>query len=54
MKIISVDHLARLEGNGGISAVIDGKVVTEVRFSIYEGPRLVERLTIGKTPEEDI
>jgi len=54
MKKISVDHLARLEGNGGISAVIDGKVVTEVKFSIYEGPRLVERLTLGKTPEEDI
>jgi sulfhydrogenase subunit alpha len=54
MKKISVDHLARVEGNGGISATIDGKVVTEVRFSIYEGPRLVERLTLGKTPEEDI
>jgi sulfhydrogenase subunit alpha len=54
MKKISVDHLARVEGNGGISAVIDGKVVTEVKFSIYEGPRLVERLTIGRTPEEDI
>jgi len=52
MKIISVDHLARVEGSGGISATIDGKVVTDVKFSIYEGPRLVERLTIGKTPEE--
>jgi len=51
MKIISVDHLARVEGSGGISATIDGKVVTDVKFSIYEGPRLVERLTIGKTPE---
>lgn len=54
MKKISLDHLARVEGNGGISATIDGKVVTEVRFSIYEGPRLVERLTLGKTPEEDV
>jgi sulfhydrogenase subunit alpha len=54
MKKISVDHLARLEGSGGIYAVIDGKVVTEVKFSVYEGPRLVERLTLGKTPEEDI
>jgi len=52
MKTISVDHLARVEGNGGISATIDGKVVTNVEFSIYEGPRLVEKLTIGKTPEE--
>ena len=52
MKTISVDHLARIEGNGGISATIDGKVVTDVKLSIYEGPRLIERLTIGKTPEE--
>ncbi len=52
MKKISVDHLARVEGSGGISATIDGKVVTDVKFSIYEGPRLVERLTVGKTPEE--
>jgi sulfhydrogenase subunit alpha len=54
VKKISVDHLARVEGNGGISATIDGKVVTDVKFSIYEGPRLVERLTLGKTPEEDV
>ena len=52
MKKISVDHLPRVEGNGGISATIDGNVVTDVKFSIYEGPRLVERLTVGKTPEE--
>jgi len=52
MKRISVDHLARVEGNGGISATIDGKIVTDVKFSIYEGTRLVERLTVGKTPEE--
>ena len=52
MKRISVEHLARVEGSGGISATIDGNVVTDVKFSIYEGPRLVERLTVGKTPEE--
>jgi len=54
MKKISIDHLARVEGNGGIIATIDGNVVINVKFSIYEGPRLVERLTIGKTPEEDV
>jgi sulfhydrogenase subunit alpha len=43
-----------VEGNGGISATIDGKAVTDVKFSIYEGPRLIERLTIGRTPEEDV
>ena len=54
MKTISVGHLCRVEGNGGISATIDGKAVTDVKFSIYEGPRLIERLTIGRTPEEDV
>ncbi len=52
MKTITVDHLARIEGNGGISATLDGKVVTNVKFSIYEGPRLIEKLIIDKTPEE--
>lgn len=54
MKKIDIEHLARVEGNGGISATIDGKVVTEVKFSIFEGPRLIERLTVGRTPEEDV
>ncbi len=26
----------------------------KVKFSIYEGPRLIEKLTIGRTPEEDV
>jgi len=51
MKKISIDRLSRLEGNGGISATIDGNVVTDVKFFINEGPRLVERLILGKTPE---
>lgn len=52
MKRISVNRLARVEGNGGISATLDGNMVTDVKFSIFEGPRLVERLTLGKTPQE--
>jgi sulfhydrogenase subunit alpha len=54
MRKITVEDLTRVEGNGGISATIDGKVVTNVKFIINEGPRLIERLTIGKTPEEDV
>ena len=54
MKTISIEHLARVEGNGGISATIDGKAVTEVKFIVNEGPRLIERLVLGKTPEEDV
>lgn len=54
MKKISVNPLARVEGNGGISATIDGKAVTDVKFTINEGPRLIERLTVGRSPEEDV
>ncbi len=54
MKKISIDPLARVEGNGGISATIDGKAVTDVKFTVNEGPRLIERLTVGRTPEEDV
>ncbi|MCX7975111.1 MAG: nickel-dependent hydrogenase large subunit [Candidatus Aminicenantes bacterium] len=53
-KTISIDHLARIEGNGSLIATIDGQVVTEVKFLINEGPRLIERLAVGKTPEEDV
>ncbi len=54
MKKVTIDHLARVESNGGITATIDGKVVTDVKFNIFEGPRLIERLTVGRTPEEDV
>jgi sulfhydrogenase subunit alpha len=54
MKKITIEHLARVEGNGGVEATIDGKMVTDVKFNIFEGPRLIERLTVGRTPEEDV
>jgi sulfhydrogenase subunit alpha len=54
MSKVSVDHLPRVEGNGGVFATVDGNVVTEVKFVINEGPRLIERLTVGKTPQEDV
>jgi sulfhydrogenase subunit alpha len=54
MKTISISHLARVEGAGGVTATIDGQVVTDVKFLVNEGPRLFERLTVGMTPEEDL
>jgi sulfhydrogenase subunit alpha len=54
MRKITINHLARVEGNGGVTATIDGKIVTDVKFNIFEGPRLIERLTVGRTPEEDV
>ena len=54
MKQISIDNLPRVEGNAGISATIDGNSVIEVKLVVNEGPRLIERLTVGRTPEEDV
>jgi len=54
MKTIRISRLARVEGACGVSATIDGQIVTDVKFFVNEGPRLFERLTIGKTPEEDL
>ena len=54
MKTIRIDHLSRVEGNGGVFVTIDGRVVSGVKLAINEGPRLIERLTVGKTPEEDV
>ncbi len=54
MNKITIEHLARVEGNGGITVTIDGKMVTDVKLNVFEGPRLIERLTVGRTPEEDV
>lgn len=54
MKKISIEHLSRVEGCGGITATIDGFVVTDVKFIVNEGPRLIEKLVLGKTPEENV
>lgn len=51
-QVISIDHLTRLEGNAGISATIDAKVVTGVQLKVFEGPRLIEKLAVGRAPEE--
>ncbi len=53
-KKINVEPIARVEGHGGITVVIENDQVKEVRFDILEGPRLFEQLVIGKTPEESV
>lgn len=52
MKVIETGHLARVEGHGNVAVSIDNGKVKDVQFQIFEGPRLIERLTVGKTPEE--
>ncbi|MEN6534608.1 MAG: Ni/Fe hydrogenase subunit alpha [Bryobacteraceae bacterium] len=46
---ITVNHLARVEGHGGVTVELDGDSVREVRFDIFEGPRLLETLAHGKS-----
>ncbi len=53
-KNIVVKKLARVEGNGGITVSIENNKVKDVRVNIYEGPRLIEAIVVGKTPEEDL
>jgi len=44
---IRVDHLSRVEGHGRIKVEIaDGKI-TELQFSLFEGPRFFEAVALG-------
>jgi sulfhydrogenase subunit alpha len=55
MKKIKIPHLARVEGDGGITVVFeDDNKVKSVEMDIFEGPRLIEALAEGKTAEEII
>lgn len=49
---ISVSHLARVEGHGGITVELDGGAVRAVRFDIFEGIRLLEPLLRGRSFED--
>lgn len=43
-----VEHLARVEGHGGITVEMDGDAISRVRFDVLEGPRLLESLLRGR------
>ncbi len=51
-KTIKVNHLARVEGHGGITVELDGQSVSSVRFDIFEGARLLEALVRGRSYED--
>lgn len=51
-RTITVNHLARIEGHGGINVVLDGPRVERVEFDIFEGIRLFEGLVRGRTVDE--
>ncbi len=52
MNVIRVEHLARVEGHGGITVELDDAGLRNVRFEIFEGARLLETLVRGRSYEE--
>ena len=49
---ITVAHLARVEGHGGITVELDGDAVSSVRLNVLEGARLLETLVHGRSFEQ--
>jgi sulfhydrogenase subunit alpha len=49
---IEVNHLARVEGHGGVTVELDGDEVRTARFEIFEGARLIEGLVRGRRYDE--
>lgn len=52
MTTIRVEHLARVEGHGGITVELDNGSIRRVEFDIFEGVRLLETLVAGRDCEE--
>ena len=48
---ITVDHIARVEGKGGVEILVGDDGVKEVKLNIIEGPRFFEAITLGKKLE---
>lgn len=51
-QTITIDHLARVEGHGGIRVLFDGNQVSRVEFDVFEGVRLLEGLVRGRSFED--
>ncbi len=51
-RTIEVNHLARVEGHGGITVEVDGGEVSRVEFDIFEGARLIEALVRGRSYQD--
>jgi sulfhydrogenase subunit alpha len=48
-KTIKVDYLARVEGEGGVRIVLDGRTVRDVELRIFEPPRFFEAFLRGRS-----
>jgi sulfhydrogenase subunit alpha len=51
-RVIKVDALARVEGEGGLTIQLRGGRVADVKFRIYEPPRFFEAFLRGRTFRE--
>lgn len=47
-KSVVIDHLCRIEGNGGINVAIEDGRVVKVEMDIFEGARFLEALVVGR------
>jgi sulfhydrogenase subunit alpha len=50
-RTVAIEHLARVEGHGGIVVETDGSDL-RVRFDIFEGTRLLESLVRGRSYDD--
>jgi coenzyme F420-reducing hydrogenase alpha subunit len=51
-RTIKVDYLARVEGEGGVRIVFDGRNVSDVELNIFEPPRFFEAFLRGRAYTE--
>jgi sulfhydrogenase subunit alpha len=49
---IRIEHLARVEGHGGVTVEMEDGADQCVRFDVFEGARLVEGLVRGRSFED--
>jgi len=47
-RTVTIPHLGRIEGHGGIRVTLANARVTEVNLDIHEGSRYYEKLLVGK------
>jgi coenzyme F420-reducing hydrogenase alpha subunit len=52
MSLISVEHVARIEGHGTISVELEGSSVKDVRMDVVEPARFFESMVVGRRFDE--
>ena len=51
-RVIQVDALARVEGEGALYVKVTGGAVDKVEFRIFEPPRFFEAFLVGRDAHE--